>query len=117
MNKLTTSLSFKLAIPSILIGTIFLLSVSLLFSYHAERTLERESNIIAQHIQDTLLIANETNANTANLRRIVKALTARNDMTRLLPVEQASGIISADSQEENIGQNVHNSLDNAQLET
>lgn len=117
MKKLNSSLSFKLTLPVLIVCSVLMFTVSLLFSYQTQRTVEREYSIIAESAVSTLLISTAINHDTSNLNRVLTALSARNNISRVLIIEQASGVVIADNQSANLQQTVANTLSAQQLET
>jgi hypothetical protein len=110
MNKLITSLSTKLTLPTFVVGVLFLLGVSLLSSHQSERSIERESFAIANNVQNTLIISSGTNAQTDNLQKTLKALTDLNNISRLLIINKDNEMVVADNIPKNIGKHASESL-------
>jgi len=116
LRQIKSSLSFKLTFPIVIIGLVLLLSLSFMLVYQTNNNIQYQSEIIAKNISDTLVIAVETNAEQANLRRVVSSLAARNKIQRIIIVEQATGIIAADNHHASIGLNVKQGLPNPEYE-
>jgi len=103
IHTLRSSLPFKLILPIISVGLLLLLALSLVFIYQTDKTIDQQSQAIAENISDTLAIAVEADAAPGNLRRVVSSLAARNNILRLLIIENSVNRIIADNQYANIG--------------
>jgi len=85
------------------VGLMLFIALISVYEYQANKTLINQFQATTKNVSDSLIIATETNANPANLFRVVGALAARNKILRLVIIEQFKTIIVADNHHQNIG--------------
>ena len=117
IHTLRSSLPFKLILPIISVGLLLLLALSLVFIYQTDKSIDQQSQAVAENISDTLVIAVEADAAPENLRRVVSSLAARNNILRLLIIENATNRIVADNQYANIGLTLEQGLTTQDYQT
>lgn len=102
LNKLTNfrSLIYKIGAPSILVCVI-------VFFFRNENTefIRKKIDSEIYYIENTLNIALEGNSSISNFRRVVNALGSGKSIERLVLIEEYSGIILADTQNQHLGKN------------
>ena len=103
LNKIKSSLIFKLTLPIVIIGLVLLLILLALYKQQADTRVIQQFNSITKNVSDSLVIAVETNAEPENLLRVVSALAAQNKILRIAIIEHATDIIVADNQHANVG--------------
>ena len=103
LNKIKSSLIFKLTLPIVIIGLVLLLILLALYKQQADTRVIQQFNSITKNVSDSLVIAVEANAEPENLLRVLSALAAQNKILRLAIIEHATDIIVADNQHANIG--------------
>jgi signal transduction histidine kinase/PleD family two-component response regulator len=109
-KKIHSSLTLKLTLPILGVGLVLLIMLVTTYNYQANKALIRQFQIITKNVSDSLVIATETDAKTANLFRIVGSLAARNNLLRLVVIEQATNTIIADNHHQNIGMSANKGL-------
>ena len=110
INKINSSLTLKLTLPILGVGLLLLITLVAVYNYQANKTLISQFQIITKNISDSLVIATETDAKPANLFRVVGSLAARNNILRLVVIEQFEELIVADNRHQNIGLSAKNGL-------
>jgi len=103
VKKINSSLTLKLTLPIMGVGLLLLITLVTVYNYQANKTLISQFQVITKNVSDSLVIATETDAKPANLFRVVGSLAARNNILRLVVIEQFGNIIAADNHHQNIG--------------
>lgn len=107
---LGSSLSVKLTLPIIAIGSLIFVSFLLSFMFLSKKISYREAITEGRYISNTLVIAIEADAEKENARRVLSALALESNVVRLTLIEEKNGIIVADNAHENFGQLASDSL-------
>jgi signal transduction histidine kinase/DNA-binding response OmpR family regulator len=102
-KKIKSSLTLKLTLPILGVGLLLLISLVMVYNYQANQTLINQFQVVAKNVTDSLIITTETDAKPANLFRVVGSLAARNNILRLVVIEESTNKIIADNHHQNIG--------------
>jgi len=98
-----SKLSFKLTLPIVVIGPIVVLLLFLLLKNELNELHQKNIALETNNLVDTLVLAAEVNTSPSNLTRVVNSLAANHNIVDLRLVARDSGIIVADSKNQNIG--------------
>jgi len=110
IKKLNSSLTLKLTLPIMGVGLVLLVTLVTVYKYQANKTLLNQFQVITKNVSDSLVIATETDAKPANLFRVVGSLAARNNILRLVVIDQFENTIDSDNYHQNIGLSVKKGL-------
>ena len=110
IKNLNSSLTLKLTLPILGVGLLLLVALVSVYKYQANETLINQFKLVTKNVSDSLVIATETDAKPANLFRVVGSLAARNNILRLVVIEQIENRIAADNHHQNIGLSANKGL-------
>lgn len=98
------SLIFKIGAPSTLVCVVVFSVIAIFFRYENIEFIRKKIDNEIYYIENTLNIALEGNSSIGNFRRVVNALGSGKAIERLVLIEEDSGIILADTQNQRVGE-------------
>ncbi|GAB1266825.1 hypothetical protein NBRC116493_00780 [Aurantivibrio infirmus] len=119
MNKLIDfrSLPYKIGAPTVLVCVVVFSLIASFFYHENTEFIRKNIDNEISYIENTLNIALEGNTTTGDFRRVINALGSGKAIERLILIEEYSGTIVADTQNQHLGKHYNSTLSKQQLQT